>query len=173
MNKNVRRMVNIALLIALQIVLSRFLSINTPFIRIGFSFIPLAAIGMLYGPLWGAAGAVIADLIGATLFPSGPFFPGFTLTAFLTGLTYGIFLHRKEVKLVHIIAAVVIIQVLYHMGLNSLWVYMMTGKAAVAIQATRMINALVMIPVQVITIMLMEKKVFRIPTLRKERQAFQ
>ena len=63
MNKNVRRMVNIALLIALQIVLSRFLSINTPFIRIGFSFIPLAAIGMLYGPLWGAAGAVIADLI--------------------------------------------------------------------------------------------------------------
>ncbi len=40
----------------------------------------------------------LADLIGATLFPAGPFFAGFTLSAFLTGLIYGLILYKREKK---------------------------------------------------------------------------
>jgi ECF transporter S component (folate family) len=41
-----------AILIALQIILTRFLSILVfPWLRIGFGFLPIAAVGMLLGPV--------------------------------------------------------------------------------------------------------------------------
>ena len=89
---NTKTLTLMGLLIALEIVLSRFLSINAWNIRIGFSFVPIAAAGMLLGPIPAGIVAAAADILGATLFPSGPFFPGFTLTAFLTGTLLGVFL---------------------------------------------------------------------------------
>ncbi|HBK85843.1 MAG TPA: folate transporter, partial [Firmicutes bacterium] len=79
------RMVTAALLVALSIVASRFLSINTPIIRIGFGWLPILLAGLLYGPGWGFIVGAIADFIGANLFPFGPYFPGFTLSAGLSG----------------------------------------------------------------------------------------
>ena len=35
-------------------------------------------------------------LVGALLFPTGAFFPGFTLTAACTGLLYGLCLYRRD-----------------------------------------------------------------------------
>ncbi|MBK5246006.1 MAG: ECF transporter S component [Peptostreptococcaceae bacterium] len=49
-NSKVTRLITIGLFIALEIILTRFLSINTPFIRIGFGFLPVAMLGIMYGP---------------------------------------------------------------------------------------------------------------------------
>ena len=49
---DVTKVTRIGLLIAVEIVLSRLLSISTPITKIGFAFIPLSIIGMLYGPIW-------------------------------------------------------------------------------------------------------------------------
>ena len=89
---NTRTLVTLSILTALEIVLNRFLSINAWNTKIGFSFIPVAVAGMLFGPLGGAVVGALGDLVGAILFPIGAYFPGFTLTAFLTGLVYGLFL---------------------------------------------------------------------------------
>jgi len=43
----------VGILVAMQIVLTRILSIQTPIVRIGFSFLPLALTAKLYGPLAG------------------------------------------------------------------------------------------------------------------------
>ena len=43
-------LVIMAFLIALEIVLTRFCSINTPILRIGFGFLPVAMLGIMYGP---------------------------------------------------------------------------------------------------------------------------
>ena len=51
-----RLLVTLGLLTALQVVLSRFCSINAWNIKIGFSFVPVVAAAVLYGPL--PAGAV-------------------------------------------------------------------------------------------------------------------
>ena len=40
--------------------------------------------------------AALGDLAGALLFPTGAFFPGFTATAALTGLIYGLFLYKSR-----------------------------------------------------------------------------
>ena len=86
---NTRTLVTMGLLLALEIVLSRFLSINAWNIKIGFNFVPVAVAALLYGPLGGAIVAAMGDFLGAILFPIGPYFPGFTFTAFLTGGTCG------------------------------------------------------------------------------------
>lgn len=93
--KTTKIMVTCALLVALQVILARFLSINTTFVVVNFSFLAVALAGILFGPLWGMAVGGVSDLVGASLFPFGAFFPGFTLTAALVGLVYGAFLHTK------------------------------------------------------------------------------
>ena len=117
-----------AMLIAVEIVLSRFLSIPTPITKIGFAFVPLALAGMLLGPLEAGIVGAAADFLGATMFPIGAYFPGFTLTAFLMGLCYGLFLHKSQ-KLWRILAAVAVHQFVLSMLLNSCWLWMISTEA--------------------------------------------
>ena len=91
-----RTLTGLALLTAVEVVLSRFLSISTWNIKIGFSFIPIVVAAILYGPIEAGVVGALSDFLGAILFPIGAYFPGFTLTAFLTGCVYGLFLHRRQ-----------------------------------------------------------------------------
>ena len=93
---NTKRLVVLAFLIALEIILTRFCSIQTPIVRIGFGFLPVAMMGILYGPIWAGIGYAIGDLLGMLIFPSAAYFPGFTLTAFLTGMIFGFFLKGER-----------------------------------------------------------------------------
>ena len=79
-------LVTIAMLLALEIVLSRFLSIQTPVTRIGFGFIPLVIAGILFGPVPAAIVAGLADVLGALLFPVGTYYPPLTITSVLASL---------------------------------------------------------------------------------------
>ena len=80
MQKNsVKTIVTVALLIAVEVVLNRFCSINTESLKIGFGFVPIAVCGMLYGPVWAAAAGFLSDFTGAILFPIGPYSPAFPL----------------------------------------------------------------------------------------------
>ena len=89
---NTQQLVTMALLVALDIVLSRFGSINLWNTRIGFGFVPIVVAGMLLGPFKAAVTAAVADVIGALLVPTGAFFPPLTVTAVLRGILYGIML---------------------------------------------------------------------------------
>lgn len=83
------RLVSIGILVATEIVCNRFLSVNTSLFKIGVAFLPVVLAAWLYGPVAGALVGGLGDLIGALLFPIGPYFPGFTLTAALAGAGYG------------------------------------------------------------------------------------
>lgn len=154
-----KRMTHIALLIAVEIVLSRFCSINTPIVRIGFGFIPIAMIGMMHGPLWAGGAAAMADFIGLMLFPTGAYFPGFTLTAFLTGVTYGLLLHRKN-NWRRIILAVGIISLVLNLCLDTLWLYIITGQGYMALLPTRILKCMIMTPVQIVVIRLISSRLY-------------
>ena len=80
-----RSITALGLLVAVEIVLSRFCSINAWDLKIGFSFLPVAVAAMRLGPLEAAVVAAVSDFVGAVLFPIGAYFPGFTLTAFQIG----------------------------------------------------------------------------------------
>ena len=73
---SVRNLVMMALLVAIQIILARYLSIQSETFRISFETIPLALAGMWLGPLSGIIVAFVADLLGTLLSGIGvPFMP--------------------------------------------------------------------------------------------------
>lgn len=78
MRKN-KKIILSAILLALLIILSRFLSVKTPILKISFSFVPTMLCAIWLGPKWTVLVNVLGDLIGATLFPSGAFFIGYTI----------------------------------------------------------------------------------------------
>ena len=157
------KLVLMAMLVAIQVVLSRFLSINLWNLKIGFSFVPIALAGMLLGPMAAGLTGMVADIIGATLFPSGAFFPGFTLTAFITAFGYGFFLHKKQ-DMPHILAAVLFSEIVGTLLLNTKWIAILYGTAFLPIFITRVWQAVGMGVVEVVVIKLLAKYV---PHLKK------
>ncbi|WP_315114318.1 folate family ECF transporter S component [uncultured Clostridium sp.] len=147
-----RKLIFISFFIALQVVLTRFLGIETPIIRISFGFLPLAMTGMLFGPVWGGVAGAVADLLGMAIFPKGAYFPGFTLSTALSGAIYGLFLYKKSKNLVNITLATAIVVIFVNLGLNSLWLSMITGKGLYALIIPRIIKNLIELPVRVFVI---------------------
>ena len=93
-----KKIVLSGLLLAILIVFSRFVSIKTPILVISFSYIPIMLSAILLGPEYSCLIAGLGDLIGALLFPFGSYFVGFTITAALSGLVYGLCLYSKNGK---------------------------------------------------------------------------
>ncbi len=118
-----------AMMTALSVVLNRFCSIHTAGWTIGFAFVPVAAAAILYGPAAGAITGGLADLVGALLFPFGPYFPGFTVTAALMGAVYGWFLCRKKPRFFpHILTPALINNLILGLIVNTIWVSILYGS---------------------------------------------
>jgi len=156
---NARRLAQVALLIALSIILSRFCSISTPIVKIGFSYLPIVITAVLYGPFYAGAGFALADLIGAILFPIGAYFPGFTLTALLSGFVYGGLLYRRPISLVRCLVAALIVSVAFNLGLNTFWLMIITGKGYLALMPARIAKCLVTVPLETALIWLVQVKI--------------
>ncbi len=147
-NSKVTRLITISLFIALEIILTRFLSINTPFIRIGFGFLPVAMLGIMYGPLWAGISYAIGDVLGMLIFPGGAFFPGFTLSAALTGVTYGVILYDKPVTWKRAFIASSIVCLGINLCLDTYWLYILMDRAVVAMIPARIVKGFVMLSIQ-------------------------
>ena len=126
----------LGVLLAMNVVLTRFLSFNAWNVRIGFGFVPVVLAALFFGPLPAAAIASLGDFLGALLFPTGPYFPGFTLTAFLTGLTFGLLLRRGR-RAACTVAAVGIVQLALGLLLNTFWIHILYHSAFMPLLAAR------------------------------------
>ena len=146
-----RTIVMLGLLTAIEIVLSRFCSISAWNIKIGLAFVPLVLAAMLYGPLAGGAVGAVGDLIGALLFPIGAYFPGFTLTAFLNGMFFGLLLHKKR-TMPRVICAVAVTQLCCSLLLNTLWISLLYGSPFEILLIARGVQCTVLVPTQIIVI---------------------
>ena len=162
--RRTKKIVLEALLLAMLIVLSRFLSIKTPLIKISFSFVPTMLCAIWLGPKWSVLLNVLGDLIGATLFPTGPYFVGYTITTAVAGLIYGLLLYKKESDsftekqfVIRVIISVILVSIISNMLLNTLWISITAGKAFIVLLGTRVVKELIMIPIHVIVILFIER----------------
>ena len=166
---NTLRIIVMAFLIAISVVLTRFCSINTPILRIGFGFLPCALMGIMYGPLWAGAGYAIADVLGMMIFPNGAYFPGFTVTAFLTGVVYGFFYHNKEITIKSSIIPNLIVSLVLNLCLDTLWLMVLMGQGFWVLLPTRIVKCAVMFVIQLILIPLVWNKLMvRVPGFNAE-----
>lgn len=100
----VKALIVTGLLAAISVVLLGFSVMvplaGLPALRLSFFEIPIIIAGILYGPIAGALCGITSDLLGFLLFPKGPFFPGFTVSAALWGVIPGIlFMINKSGKI--------------------------------------------------------------------------
>lgn len=158
---HVRTLLRVALLIAADVVLTRFFSINAPTVRIGLGFAPIAVCAMLYGPLWAGGAAALADFLGAVLFPTGPFFPGLTLSAALTGVIFGLLLHRRGEGWLPLGGAVVLNCLGVGFLLNTYWLSILMKTPFLVLLPTRVFQALLMTAVQLVVIRSLRRPVRR------------
>ena len=118
----------------------------------------------IYGPKYSAIIAGLGDLIGALLFPFGPYFPGFTISSALMGLVYGILLYkkpgeeRKDFKfIIQLTISSIIVLGAIKILLEAAFLNVLYGKAYFAVIASRFVTEAIMLPTQVITIFILEK----------------
>lgn len=145
---NIQTLALMAVLIALQIILTRMFAVNLgESLRISFGFVPNAVAGMLLGPLPAMIVAGISDLMGALLFPSGPIYLGFTVTAMTGGLIYGLFLYQKAFTVPRVVLCKLCVMLICNVALNTLWLDLLYGKAFFVILPTRLVKNLIQFPV--------------------------
>ncbi|MBP2644555.1 MAG: hypothetical protein H6Q67_2442 [Firmicutes bacterium] len=77
-----------AIFVSMIIIFTNVFAIQTPFIRISLSFLPIAMFSILFGPILSGIVAAIADVLGCLVFSPGLFFPGFTVSSFASGMIY-------------------------------------------------------------------------------------
>lgn len=152
------------ILLSLLIVLNRFISIKTPLLVISFSFVPIMMAAIWLGPKYSTIIAALGDFIGAILFPFGTYFPGFTLSAGLVGLIYGIFLYKKsgqEVNnkkfLLKLIISNLLVLSIVEIFVVSIWLNILYEKAYLLVVSSRVLTQVIMFPVRVITIYFLEQ----------------
>lgn len=155
-NIRTKDLVMIALLIGLNIVLSRLVPvINAWNMKISLTFVTLLLAGYLYGPVGGMLVGGLGDLIGSLLFPIGAYNPLFTLTAVISGLIFGIF-HYNNTKLINTVLACVINQIGCSLLLNTWFISIVYNASFKALLSTRVIQAAVMLVIEFIIIRMIE-----------------
>ena len=95
MQKNVhlRKTVICAVMIAMQIILSRYVGIQTQFVQTSLGFVPIAVTSAVCGPVYGALCAFISDFLGVVIAGTNVYSPLFAINAVLYALFYAFFLY--------------------------------------------------------------------------------
>ena len=147
MIRNTRSLTVAAMLLAVSVILS-FLKIPvTNLIEIRFNSLPIAISGYLFGPVMGGIVGMLADILGYIVKPTGPFFPGFTISSAVTGVIYGCLLWKKDITLIRLALAEALQTIIVSMYLNSLFLSILYGNGFMVVLSARIVKSLVMYPV--------------------------
>lgn len=149
--QDVRKLSTMAMMLALAVVLGFYATVQVgDFLRIGFAFIPNELTGMLFGPAAGGLLAALADIVKYLVKPIGAFFPGFTISALLGGLIYGLILYKKPLSLKRVILANALVTVFVNLLLNTFWLTILYGNGFAALLPARFVKEAVLLPIDVI-----------------------
>ncbi len=155
--RKVRVLTVAAMLVALTVILGFMVIFLGPSIKISFSFVPIAAGSMLFGPVVGGVIGALSDIVGWFIKPVGPYMPFLTISAALTGLVYGIFLFNKKITWKSIFLSQLIITVFIDLLLNTYWLTILYGDAFLAILPMRALKSVIFFPVQIFLVYVMAK----------------
>ncbi|MBQ8204081.1 MAG: folate family ECF transporter S component [Clostridia bacterium] len=153
-------------LIALNVILERFLAYSVWNQTISLGFITVAFAASFLGIPYAIAVAGLGDLIGSLLFPFGTYFAGFTITNCLYALITAIFIHKNATAL-KVMLSVILNKLICSLALNTIWISLLYRggiDAFPAVFVTRIPQALIMgvIEIAVILILFWKKSKIKI-----------
>ena len=128
--RNPRSMAFAGLVAAFSVLLESLpIYIMGPSLNIYFSFLFTALGGWVYGPVMGMMTGAVVDTVGFLLAGYGePYFPGFLVSAVVTGFFTGFLLYRRPVKLWRVILLRLVVDYGVNVALGSVWKAMLYGK---------------------------------------------
>ena len=157
MAKNIftlRTLIIMALLAALGAVFSAFLSIElapTGFktVEISLAPIPVMLAGIFFGPIAGGLVGFAADTVGFFMgVQNGAYNPAFSVTMALFGIIAGLFyLKSQKNSIWKATLTALTTQVVCSIVLNTLWIYLFYSVPLGALLPTRLVAALIELPV--------------------------
>ena len=138
---------------ALSVVLSFVGSIRiNPYMKIGVSEIPNLMIDYLMGPVVGGVFGAVMDFLKFLIHPDGSFFPGFSLSAAVAAVIFGIFIYKKKITFWRLLISEILVKLIVNIGMNTLWLDMLYGKGFLAILPHRIVSNLIQLPIDVIVL---------------------
>jgi len=147
-----KTMVYMSMLIALYGCLSAFTIYITPALRFNFTFIPVAMASIMFGPLAGGITGAFGDVVGWLITHPGAYIPGLSISAFVSGVIYGLFLYKKELTKKRIILAAIIMVIVVELLLNALFLSLAFGDAFFVLLSQRLIKFLILVPLQTLVL---------------------
>ncbi len=167
--RRLRSVVLAGLLLALQIVVDLTIGIYiTPEMKIAFGFVFLAVSGALFGPSVAALQGAVADLYVALFFPKGAYFPGYTFSAALGGMLYGLFFYKRGINWRRALCAKGLVNLVINIGLNTLWLSLTGGKAMAVLLPARILKNAVLLPIEVLVLVLIGRALRSLPARLRE-----
>lgn len=158
---NIKTLATLAILISLNIVLSRFISIKALNFKISFTFLTIVIASYYYSYFGGIIIAFFGDLVGALLFPIGPYNPLLSLTAILSGLVYAFFF-KKGLSNKNIVSACLVNRFIVSLFVNTTIISLMYNLSFKATFITRLYSSFIMFIVETLVLIFIRKYLDRI-----------
>ena len=146
--KNLKCITLLAMFGAISIVLGYFTLMPTQTIKVTFTFLPNEFVYYLFGPVTGAFFGAAMDILTYIVRPTGPFFYGFTISAILNGLLYGMSLYKRPLSLKRILIVNLIQTLTINLLLNTYWLSLLYGNAFFVLLPARVVKAAIMLPIE-------------------------
>ena len=155
--KNVRMLTLAGIITAASIVLESFpIYLLGTSLKIYFSFLVISLGCYVYGPAVGILVGFANDTLGFLISSFGePYFPGYLITAMLSGLIYGTLLYRQRITVLRLVVVRLIINYGSNVLLGSVWKAMLYGKGYYYYFTTGLIKNATMLPIEVLLMVLM------------------
>ncbi len=169
--RNTKVLTSAAMLSAIGILLGFFKISISQIMEIRFGGLPIGVGSYLFGPAVGAVIGAIADIGGYIVKPTGPFFPGFTISAIVTGIIFGLVLHKKKVTIWRVFVAELIHTVIVNVILNGIWLTILYNNAFWAVLGSRLLKQIIMLPIQTAMLYVLLQAVCRVGITEKTAEA--
>ena len=155
--KNVRMLTLAGIITAASIVLESFpIYLLGTSLKIYFSFLVISLGCYVYGPAVGILVGFANDTLGFLISSFGePYFPGYLITAMLSGLIYGTLLYRQRITVLRLVVVRLVINYGSNVLLSSVWKAMLYGKGYYYYFTTGLVKNTTMLPIEVLLMVLM------------------
>ena len=168
--RDVKTLTACAMLVAVAIILGFFKIPVTSVVEIRFGTIPIAVAGAMFGPFPAAVVGALADIGAYMVRPTGPFFPGFTVSSAVTGFIFGSILYKKQVTVFRIALAEAVHTAAVGLILNTVWLSVLYGMPLYAVFASRFLKEFVMLFVNTAILTAVLRPVLQISGIRRVLQ---
>ena len=153
--KKLRTLIFAALMVAACVALAQIPSIPiNDGVRVTWGFLARSVCALVGGPVTALVFGFVEDTVSFLIHPTGPYFPGYTLTTMIGTFLYALFLYRAKVTVLRVFLAKLTTNAM-NVVLGSLWSAILYSKGYLYYMTTSLVKNTLMLPVQTIMLVLL------------------